>query len=110
MNKVENSLLGLIHPVEDSTTEVLVVKQCLQELGFSETDQAWLVAVFKRRDCFGDPNEVSIFNDEFSVHFAAHILRCTMERVQRTCSSREKPTNPFGVPFALSAWIWKAWR
>lgn len=79
MNKVENSLLGLIHPVEDSATEVLLVKQCLQELGFSETDQAWLVAVFKRPDCFGDPNEVSIFNDEFSVHFAAHILPCTVE-------------------------------
>ena len=79
MNKVENSLLGLIHPVEDSATEVLLVKQCLQELGFSETDQAWLVAVFKRPDCFGDPNEVSIFNDEFSVHFAVHILPCTVE-------------------------------
>ena len=79
MNKVENSPLGLIHPVEDSATEVLLVKQCLQKLGFSKTDQAWLVVVFKRPDCFGDAHGVSIFNEEFSVHFAAHILPCTVE-------------------------------
>ena len=79
MNKVENSLLGLVHPLDDSATEVLLVKQCLQKLGFSETDQAWLVSVFKRRDCFGDSHGVSIFNDEFSGHFAAHIPPCTVE-------------------------------
>ena len=79
MNKVENSPLELVHPLDDSSTEVLLVKQCLQELGFPETDQAWLVEVFQRSDCFGDSNGVSIFNDEFSVHFAAHILPCTVE-------------------------------
>ena len=79
MKKVENSLLGLVHPLNDSSTEVLLVKQCLQELGFPETDQAWLVSVFKRPDCFGDSHGTSIFNDKFSVHFEAHILPCTME-------------------------------
>ena len=79
MNKVENSPLGLVDPLNDSSTEVLLVNQCLQELGFSETDQAWLVSVFKRPDCFGDSHGTSIFNDEFSVHFAAHILPCTVE-------------------------------
>ena len=79
MEKVENSLSGLVHPLDDSSTEVLLVKQSLQELGFSETDQAWLVAVFQRPDCFGDSHGVSTFNDEFSVHCAAHILPCTVE-------------------------------
>ncbi|MXV85218.1 hypothetical protein F4Z98_17835 [Candidatus Poribacteria bacterium] len=78
MNKAENSLSGLVHPLNDSATEVLLVKQCLQELGFSETDQAWLVAVFKRPDCFGDSHGVA-FNDEFAVYAAEHILPRTVE-------------------------------
>lgn len=38
-----------------------LVKQCLQEAGFSNADQAWLVRLFERPDCFGDPNGLSIF-------------------------------------------------
>ena len=59
--------------------EIFAVKQCLQDIGFSAIDVEWLVHVFKRQDCFGDPNGVSIFNDEFSVHFEEHILPCAVE-------------------------------
>lgn len=41
--------------------EVSLVKQCLQETGFSDADRAWLAQVFERPDCFGDPNGFSIF-------------------------------------------------
>ena len=41
--------------------EVHLVKQCLQEAGFSNADWAWLVRLFERPDCFGDPNGLSIF-------------------------------------------------
>ena len=41
--------------------EVRLVKLCLQEAGFSNADQVWLVRLFERPDCFGDPNGLSIF-------------------------------------------------
>ena len=70
MNKVENSPLGLVHPLDDSSTEeTSVIKEHLQNAGFSKTDSEWLVAVFKRWDCFGDPNEVSVFREDFTDHF-----------------------------------------
>ena len=78
MHKVEN---GLVFPSDDSSEEIFAVKQCLQDIGFSALDVEWLVHVFKRRDCFGDPNGVSIFNDEFSVHFEELILPCTVEEL-----------------------------
>lgn len=65
MNKVENNPLGLFDPLDDSSTEVVLVKQCLQELGFSKKDQEWLVEVFKRPDCFGDPTGEYVFRHEF---------------------------------------------
>ena len=76
MHKTEN---GLMFPSDDSSEEIFAVKQCLQDIGFSALDVEWLVHVFKRQDCFGDPNGVSIFNDEFSVHFEEHILPCAVE-------------------------------
>ena len=76
MHKTEN---GLMFPSDDSSEEIFAVKQCLQDIGFSAIDVEWLVHVFKRQDCFGDPNGVSIFNDEFSVHFEEHILPCAVE-------------------------------
>ena len=70
MNKVENSLLGLVHPLDDSSTEeASVIKVHLQNAGFSKTDSEWLVDVFKRRDCFGDPNGVSVFREDFTDRF-----------------------------------------
>lgn len=67
MNKVENSPLGLVHPLDDSSTEeTSVIKGHLQNAGFSKTDSEWLVDVFKRRDCFGDPNRVSVFREDFT--------------------------------------------
>ena len=80
MCKAENSLSGLVHLLDDSSEEVYAVKRCLQSIGFSKADLEWLVDVLKRPDCFGDPNGVSTFNAEFSVHFEAHILPCTVEK------------------------------
>ena len=67
MNKVENSPLGLVHPLDASATEeTSVIKGHLQNAGFSKTDSEWLVDVFKRRDCFGDPNKISVFREDFT--------------------------------------------
>ena len=70
MNKVENSPLGLVHPSNDaSAEETSVIKEHLQNAGFSKTDAEWLVDVFKRRDCFGDRNKVSVFREDFTDSF-----------------------------------------
>ncbi len=68
MHKAENSLLELVQPLEDSSAEVLLVKQCLQELGFSQTDQEWLVRVIKLPDCLGDASGTSL-NRMFAEYF-----------------------------------------
>lgn len=60
MHKAEN---GHVYPIE-----VLLVKESLHELGFSETDQEWLVRVIKRPDCLGDASGTS-FNREIFEYF-----------------------------------------
>ena len=82
MNKAENSLLKFVQPLEDSSAEVSLVKECLQGLGFSERDQAWLVEVFKRSDCFGDPTGEYLFRHEFGTPDVADGLNSLKERVQ----------------------------
>ena len=70
MSKAENGRNGLVFPSkDDSYSEEL--KQCLQDAGFCEVDQAWLVQVFERPDCFGDSdsNSDSIFKDGFEDSF-----------------------------------------
>ena len=68
MHKAEKDSL-LVFPSDDSEEEeISIVKQCLAEVGFSTADQKWLVGVFKRPDCFGDPTGKSVFrHDEFGV-------------------------------------------
>lgn len=70
MNKVENNPLGLFDPSDDSSTEeTSVIKEHLQNAGFSKTDSEWLVDVFKHRDCFGDPNGAPVFREDFTDFF-----------------------------------------
>ena len=70
MSKAENGRNGLVFPSkDDSYSEEL--NQHLQDAGFCEADQKWLVQVFERPDCFGDPdsNSTSIFKDGFEDSF-----------------------------------------
>ncbi len=65
MGRAEKDSL-LVFPSDDSEEEISIVKQCLAEVGFSTADQEWLVRVFERPDCFGDPTGKSVFrHDEF---------------------------------------------
>lgn len=82
MRKAEKSSLNLVFPLDDSSTEMLLVKQSLQELGFSETDQEWLARVFKRSDCFGDPTDEYVFRHEFGTPAVVDGLNRLKERVQ----------------------------
>ena len=79
MSKTEN---GLVFPSDDSSAEVLLVEQPLQALGFSETDQEWLVALFKRSDCYGDPTGEYAFRHEFGTPDVVDGLNNLKERVE----------------------------
>ena len=83
MCKAENSLSRLVFPSDDSSEEVLDIKRCLLDIGFSDADSEWLLHIFKRPDCYGDPKSVSVFNEEFSLHFQ-HILPCTVEKLSES--------------------------
>ena len=82
MNKAESGRNGLVFPSkDDSYLEEL--KQCLQNAGFCEADQAWLVQVFERPDCFGDSdsNSASIFKDGFEDSFE-HVLPTVLKDLE----------------------------
>ena len=65
MNKTKHAS-ALVFPTEDSSSEeVSAVKESLQEAGFSEADQGWLLRLFLRPDCFGNPDDSSRFKDDF---------------------------------------------
>ena len=80
MHKAEKSLSGLVFPLDDSSEEILDIKRCLLDIGFSKADSEWLIDVFKGPDCFGEPSGVSTFNEEFSLHFE-HILPGIVEKL-----------------------------
>ncbi len=82
MSKAENGRNGLVFPSKDySYSEEL--KQRLKDTGFCEADQAWLVQVFERPDCFGnsDSNSDSIFKDGFEDNFE-YVLPSILEDLE----------------------------
>ena len=92
MRKAENGLSGLVFPLNGSSEEVSDIKRCLLDIGFSEADSEWLVHVFKRPDCYGDPTGSSAFNEAFSLHFE-HILPCTVEKLNESIQVGEARQN-----------------
>lgn len=82
MRKAENGLSGLVFPSDDpSEEEISIIKQHIQTAGFSEVDSDWLVNVFKRPDCFGDPTGEYLFRHEVGAPDVADGLARLKERV-----------------------------
>ena len=71
MCKAENSLSGLVH-LSDDFSEEAIIKEHLQNAGFSETDSDWLVRVLKHPDCLGNANGTSV-NRELSDYFNSNL-------------------------------------
>ena len=88
MCKAENSLSGLVFPLDDSSEEVSDIKRCLQDLGISEADAEWLVEFFKRPDCYGASSGAAVFNEEFSQYFQ-HILSATVEKLNEPIQAKQ---------------------
>ncbi|MDE0297786.1 MAG: hypothetical protein OXN17_04080 [Candidatus Poribacteria bacterium] len=70
----KNTSSNLIFPSDNpSFEEVSAIKQVLAAAGFPHQDQEWLVQVFERSDCFGDPESASVFREDFT-EFFEHVL------------------------------------
>lgn len=66
MGKAKEGRSGLIDLPEDSKhLEAVHIKECLHDAGFSPDDQAWLLRVFERPDCFGSSASNAVFKDHF---------------------------------------------
>ena len=80
MDKAEKSTPSLIFPLDDASSEEEAIKQSLQNAGFSNDNQEWLVPFFKRPDTFGDPSGTALFRDDF-IDFFEHILPSIVEKL-----------------------------
>ena len=88
MNKAENTLSGLVSPIDNSSEEISHIKRCLQNAGFSDADATWLLEVFRHPDCFGEPDGDSVFTDHFTNLFES-ILPGIVERLEEPNQTEE---------------------
>lgn len=94
MCKAENGLSRLVFPSDDSTKEeILVIKQYLQNAGFSEVDSGWLADVFKRPDCFGDQNGNSVFREDFTDLFEQLFSSITEKLAETVQIEKDRQTS-----------------
>ena len=81
MGKAKERRSGLIELPEDSKhLEEVQIKECLRDAGFSPDDQAWLLRVFVRPDCFGNSASEEVFKDHFVDSFE-HVLPRIVESI-----------------------------
>ena len=82
MRKAEKNAANLFIPDDSSYEyEKETIKLSLQNAGFSDDDQEWLVRFFKRRDTFGNPSGASAFRERFEDGLEI-ALRMIKEKVQ----------------------------
>ena len=85
MSKAEKRTPSLISDLDDASAEKESIKQDLQNAGFSNDDQEWLVEFFKRPDTFGDPNGAAVFRECLGLPFEDELeiaLNALKEKVQ----------------------------
>lgn len=89
MSEAEDGRSGLVFSLRDSSAEeISLIVQCLRDAGFSRDDRAWLVCVFERPDCFGDPSEDAVFKDAFATSFE-HVLPGVVEKLGKPEQTEE---------------------
>ena len=93
---------GLVFPSEDSPSEeVSLVREELGKAGFSKTDQEWLIQVFKRSDCFGDPSETSVFREEFAEDALAYFHQDVLQTVRESADSEPDRQTRLALLFSI---------
>ena len=97
MNKAEKNISSLILNLDDaSSEEEEAIKQDLQEVGFSNKDQEWLVCFFKRLDTFGDPDGTSVFREHFECD-----LKRTLEIIKEEVQIGKDRQTTLALLFSL---------
>ena len=80
MSEAEDGRSGLVFP-DDSKADVFFAKKCLEDAGFTHDDQAWLIRIFERPDCYGDRSGEAVFKDEFANYFDRFFLPRVVEKL-----------------------------
>ena len=76
MGKAEDGRSGLVDSPDDSRdSEIVHIEECLRGAGFSSADQAWLLRVFSRPDCFGSSVRDGALKEEFVDSFEFDLPR-----------------------------------
>lgn len=89
MGKAKEGRSGLIDLPEDSKhLEVVHIKECLHDAGFSPDDQAWLLRVFVRPDCFGSSASDAVFKDHFVDSFEG-----VLPRIVESIDAKDRQTR-----------------
>ena len=88
MSEAEDGRSGLVFP-DDSKADVFFAKKCLEDAGFSRDDQAWLIRIFERPDCFGDRSGEAVFKDEFANYFDRFFLPRVVEKLGESDKTEE---------------------
>ena len=84
----------------DDFSEDEDIKQALQAAGFSDADQEWLIQVFKRSDCFGDPSDASKFRDDFTDNFE-YVLPGIVEKLSEPVQTEEDRQTRLALLFSF---------
>ena len=101
MSEAEDGRSGLVFPLRDSSAEeISPIVQCLRDAGFSRDDRPWLVRVFERPDCFGDPNGDAVFKEAFTASFE-HVLPGVVEKLGESDQTEEDRQNRLALLFGF---------
>ncbi len=96
-----NAENGHACPSDDFSSEVVViVKRCLENAGFSETDIEWLIDFLKWRGWFGNDSETS-FNSMLSDYFSCKDLQWIVEELGEPIQAEEDRQTRLALLFGF---------
>ncbi len=82
----------LVFPSDDFSEDE-DIKCALQSAGFPDVDWEWLVPFFKRPDTFGDPNNPSVFKDDFTEVFELVLPSIVEKLSEPVLTERDRQTR-----------------
>jgi len=90
----------LVFPQDTSQEEIAELQRIFLDAGFSDAESEWLVHVFRRTDCFGDPTGKTVFDDGF-VDFFERILPDIVVNVPAKSDRDEKDQTRLALLFSF---------
>lgn len=91
---------NLVFPQDPFQEEIAELNRIFLGSGFSDADSGWLVHVFRRTDCFGDPTHKAVFKDWFLDSFE-RILADVVANVPVKTDRGEKDQTRLALLFSF---------